>query len=401
MYVRHSNISTLVSLYKREVMIFRLLFLLLLVSLNASAQKPLKGNLIYVLGNDTTMAGTYSLDGYEFEIKVLSRPNVTVTTLKGRLFANGELQSAQGNTWKPLLNGELKQLSTIRLGIANDSTFIGVQETNKPQNIFAFEGRGMTANAIGTPFRYLLPLWARFAPVNTGDSMVSTHLTMNTRKPFMMKRIAADKIYAGSSVMGMLTLHTNKDGEVNYIDGIGSSWNVMGYVVAELDMDAMTARFVGDEQNGKGITVVNKADSVITKVGDANIKIVYSRPLVRGRKIFGAVVPYNKVWRTGANAATKFITDKDLLFGDKTLPAGSYSLWTLPTEKGWTLIFNSKHTTWGTEYKSENDMIHIRMQTKSNPFTELFAININSNDSKASLELIWENLKAWVEFSTK
>ncbi len=75
--------------------------------------------------------------------------------------------------------------------------------------------------------------------------------------------------------------------------------------------------------------------------------IVYCRPYKKGRQIFGSLVPYGKVWRTGANAATTFETDRDLTVKGEKLPAGKYSLWTIPEEEQWTIIFNKEHGQWG------------------------------------------------------
>ena len=83
------------------------------------------------------------------------------------------------------------------------------------------------------------------------------------------------------------------------------------------------------------------------KVGGASISIAYSSPSVRGRKIWGELVPYGKAWRAGANAATTFTTDKDITVEGKSLKAGKYSFFAVPGEKEWELIFNSEIPGWG------------------------------------------------------
>jgi hypothetical protein len=83
-------------------------------------------------------------------------------------------------------------------------------------------------------------------------------------------------------------------------------------------------------------------------INGANITVNYSSPSVKGRKIYGGLVPYNEVWRAGANEATVFKTDKKIVVGSTPLPAGSYSIYAIPTEKTWTVIFNSETGQWGT-----------------------------------------------------
>ena len=91
----------------------------------------------------------------------------------------------------------------------------------------------------------------------------------------------------------------------------------------------------GTKKHSPEVTEIYEKDGL-------NIEIFYSSPAKKDREIFGALVPYNEVWRTGANEATTFTTNKDLLIDGQTLPAGEYTLWTIPGEKSWQIIFNSK-----------------------------------------------------------
>src|SRR5271165_2235099 len=85
------------------------------------------------------------------------------------------------------------------------------------------------------------------------------------------------------------------------------------------------------------------------------IKTDYSSPRMKGRKIYGGLVPFGEVWRTGANSATTFVTSADIVVGGKTVPAGSYSIFTLPTADKWMLIVSTKTGEWGIPYKYEKD----------------------------------------------
>src|SRR5579871_5123108 len=89
------------------------------------------------------------------------------------------------------------------------------------------------------------------------------------------------------------------------------------------------------------------------KIGAASITIAYSSPSVKGRKIFGDLVPYGKAWRAGANKATTFTTDKDITVEGKSLKAGKYSLFAVPGEKEWEIIFNSEIPAWGIKHSGE------------------------------------------------
>ena len=124
-----------------------------------------------------------------------------------------------------------------------------------------------------------------------------------------------------------------------------------------------------------------------------DITINYSAPSKRGRAIMGGLVPYNQVWRTGANAATTLTTTTDLMLGSLVVPAGKYTLYSIPGEKEWTLIVNKQTGQWGTNYDEKQDLGRVKMTVKPVKDTvEQFAIGI---DAKA-LTLTWENTQASV-----
>ncbi|HYC92928.1 MAG TPA: DUF2911 domain-containing protein [Thermoanaerobaculia bacterium] len=123
------------------------------------------------------------------------------------------------------------------------------------------------------------------------------------------------------------------------------------------------------------------------------ITIDYSAPSKRGRTIFGELVPYDKVWRTGANAATTLTTDTDLMIGSLHVPAGKYTLYTIPGPKEWTLIVNKQTGQWGTKYDEKQDLGRVKMKVASPLETpvETFAIGIDK-----TLSFTWDTTKAWV-----
>ncbi len=132
------------------------------------------------------------------------------------------------------------------------------------------------------------------------------------------------------------------------------------------------------------------------KVMGATITINYSSPAVKGRKIWGGLVPYDKVWRAGANEATLFETNKDIKVEGKSLPAGKYSLYAIPGEKEWVIILNSKTGQWGvkmdesTTEEPANDILRVTVKPeKSANFNERLKYVVDKN----GFALEWENLK--------
>lgn len=118
----------------------------------------------------------------------------------------------------------------------------------------------------------------------------------------------------------------------------------------------------------------------------------------RGRVIFGNVVPWDTVWRTGANQATQLITDKDLVIGGTTVPAGTYSLFTIPSPKGWQLIINKQHGQWGTDYDAKQDLTRIAMKAgQAATPVERLTIAIRSEGRNSALSIAWDQAEVSVE----
>ena len=138
----------------------------------------------------------------------------------------------------------------------------------------------------------------------------------------------------------------------------------------------------------------------VAGAGGATLWVDYGRPGKRGREIFGNVVPLGEVWRTGANAATQFRTDRALDFGGTVVPAGFYTLWTIPTATGWKLLVNSETGQWGTEHHADKDVFTLDMKasTLRQP-VERFTISIEPSPTGGELRLDWDRTRASASFT--
>jgi hypothetical protein len=129
-----------------------------------------------------------------------------------------------------------------------------------------------------------------------------------------------------------------------------------------------------------------------------HISIDYYAPSMHGRKVMGNLVPYDEVWCTGANWATKITTEANLDINGLKVPKGSYSIWTLPNEKQWMLIINKQTGQFHLNYDQSQDFARVKMNLKTPPSpVETFKIDLQSSGgSKGTLSLLWENTDAWV-----
>jgi hypothetical protein len=133
------------------------------------------------------------------------------------------------------------------------------------------------------------------------------------------------------------------------------------------------------------------------------VKAHYSSPRMRGRKIYGGLVPYGQVWRTGANEATTFVTDTDLTVAGKNVPAGSYTIFTVPNADKWSLIINKKTGEWGIPYKYESDELlraDMNVSKTASP-VENFTIGFDQSGGSCTMNLDWENTRASIALEEK
>ncbi len=141
-------------------------------------------------------------------------------------------------------------------------------------------------------------------------------------------------------------------------------------------------------------------DTVEFKLNDLKLKVFYNRPSKRNREIFGGLVPFDKVWRTGANEAATFETNKALKIGNDSLPVGKYTLWTIPNLDSWHVFFNSKQYPWGVNDAMEPmreakfDVIDIEIPVENIPnIVEQFTIAFDNSTDNLSLTMAWDTIK--------
>jgi hypothetical protein len=147
---------------------------------------------------------------------------------------------------------------------------------------------------------------------------------------------------------------------------------------------------------------VSQKATVTQTVGLTDVAITYSRPGVKGRVIWGGLVPYDKVWRTGANEATTFSVSKDVTIDGKALPAGTYSLHTIPGKTSWTVIFNKKADQWGSySYDPDQDALRIAVEPAEGPNEEWLTFSFpDVQVETARVELAWEKVRVAFKIGT-
>jgi hypothetical protein len=169
------------------------------------------------------------------------------------------------------------------------------------------------------------------------------------------------------------------------------SWTRVRGAALALATLAVLAPHAAAQQGPPDLPALSSAARVDQRVGLTDFSVKYSSPAVKDRTIWGELVPYDKVWRTGANAATTLQASRDFRFGGQPVPAGTYALYTIPGKSKWTVILNSAATASVNDYDEKKDVVRITVKPESAPFRErmLFLFN-DTTDDTTSLDIEWE-----------
>lgn len=224
----------------------------------------------------------------------------------------------------------------------------------------------------------------------------------NTER-YLLRKLGRDSVEISNTHGDLYHAAVDKAGRILGTLPIAGTAKFSVSRVASLDLEGYANGWLAREQAGQGVGMLSPRDTVrVASAGGAAITIDYGRPAKRGRVVYGGVVPYGELWRTGANAATQFRTDKALDFGGTVVPAGFYTLWTLPTAGGWKLVVNGETGQWGTQHKADRDLFTIDMKVSAlAQVVERFTISVDAGDGGGVLKLDWDTTRASVPFTVK
>jgi hypothetical protein len=202
---------------------------------------------------------------------------------------------------------------------------------------------------------------------------------------------AAPDLVLISTRTDTIRAHVDREGRITSMTDPGGTLQAVVTRVPWPDLDTWAMQFATRDAQGKPLGALSPRDTVRATVDSrTHVLVDYGRPSKRGRMIFGGVIPYKTVWRTGANAATTLVVDRDVTIGDTRVPAGEYTLFSVPTPDAWTLIISKKTKEWGTEYDSTADLARIPMMVGSGSELEQFTIGIEPKGGNAVLRFAWD-----------
>ena len=366
----------------------------LLLTLTLGFQQPDTATFITRLGTDTIAVERFTFDGRVLAgVSVTRSPNVSVHRYRAVLGAGGvdSLTLAEGPAGRPV-----RTVTTYRY--SDDS----VQVESRRDSTTRRQSSGVHGRPL--PFAPdLLGPWEvalRGALTSAAGDPQLTLFDGSATIRYAVHRLGGDSLHLAiaNGDFGPLVARMDGAGRLQSLDLRATTDKFLAERVRALDVDSMTAVFAARDLAGKGLGNLSPRDTARATMGGAHIQIDYGRPMKRGRVIFGNVVPWDTVWRTGANQATQLITDKDLVIGGTTVPAGTYSLFTIPSAKGWQLIINKQHGQWGTDYDAKQDLARIPMVIHEVDIPiERLSISTRASGGGSELVISWDRTQASVE----
>ena len=344
------------------------------VAFNPIKAQSERGAFIARLGNDTVHIERFERSGNTITGTVLQR-TPTFRTIRWSLSLD-----ATGNPLKydakatdaagaPLLNGVTGSLEFGRDTIVRTAYRNGQMETAR---LFAPNGAVPSPGLPYVGVTYLSYEWAfgalRKRVASGGDSalfqlsMFATQAAPSKTPAWIVGKDSAELSYFGVAKSGY---KFDAGGRLVSSDWTGTTYRYRVQRLADVNLDAIAQAWGSAEQAKQGFGALSPRDSAKATLGSAHLTFDYSRPAARGRRVWGEVVPWDKVWRLGADMATHFTTDVDLSIGDTVVPAGRYTLWMVASETAPKLVVSRAVNVFGTNYDPSKDLARISLTRRA------------------------------------
>jgi hypothetical protein len=351
------------------------------------------------LGVDTTALEVFTRSAERIEGTVVARSPITrVAHYAATLRPDGSVSSLAVDFETPATNPDGPPAYRLQVTLGADSATIMTMRGDRvdTSRVAVPPGTVPTAGRVNLP----VGLWehvTRLATAAGSDEYpFGVLLAQGQASPNAVQRVGADTV-ATSFFGSPMLVEVDAEGQILGITGRETTFKIDVEPVTDVefeDLNRMAAEFAARDAAGEGMGVASPEATVQVESGGAKFTILYSQPAMRGREIWGGLVGYDTVWRTGANAATHLAISRDVRIGEVEVPAGNYTLWTAFTPQSATLIINEQTNIWGTDYDESFDLARVpmAMEMLDEPL-ERFTIDVLPTTAGAVLQLSWDRTR--------
>ena len=372
---------------------------LLLASCSQNTIDSNKAAFITYLGNDTLAVEQFEKNGTEMNAKVILRsPRTTFTSYNLVLDNSGAIESMTATEYslEEGFGGKGTVVKTIeRMGdslLVEEATPEGERTYSAPYE----PGVLPFIDMVHWPYELAL----ENAAAAEGDSLDQKMLTGSRLSSFIIADIAADSMTIHHPFRGVMGVDVNEFGDLILLDAGLTTRKLKVHRKPSVNIEAIGNDFAAKDESGNPFGALSSAETGEFSFKGANFRVEYGSPKKRGRELFGGIVPWGERWRTGANRATHFYTSEDLQIGNLEVPAGEYTLFTIPEEDGGTLMINKQTGQNGQSYDADRDLGRVPMSISTKEdVTEAFTIDLEETDTGGMLKLIWGETVFSVDFT--
>lgn len=351
------------------------------------AEDPNSAAFVTLLGSDTLVVEQFrrTAEGIEADV-VLRTPETTRRKYRLDLDEAGNLTRYEATE-----DDATQVVMPVR-----DSLQVAITEGDST------ETRMVTGDAQALPFIDMVhwPFELMLMRAVGQDSVTQGLFTGRGTMPFVVRTSGEGTMTVRHPSRGTMDVEVDDEGRLQRLDAGETTRKLVVTRVPSFDIDAFAERSAAKDAAGESFGPLSGRGETTAQVDGATINVDYGQPAKRGREIFGALVPWDEVWRTGANRATHFQTDRALSFGDVAMPAGQYTLYTIPAPDGGMLIINQQTGQGGTTYNADQDLGRVPMTSRTLDETvELFTIEIVDTEEGGELQLQWDQTAFVIPFT--
>lgn len=368
----------------------------MLALLLLALQAPDSAALLTRLGRDTLAAERWVRTGSVIDAEVMLRsPRTTYARYRMTLRPDGTVERWQSSVWA---GADTAARPTLRETVVVRADSLFVERVRGDTAVTRMES---ASNPAALPFIDMVHWPYEVALVRMrasgADSLPLPLLTGGRLSTFILRRVGPSRVAITHPTRG--TMHANVDarGRITTLDAAGTTRAVVVTRQRWLDVPALARDFAARDAAGRSFGELSGRGGGDFTVDGVGVTLDYGTPEKRGREIWGALVPWDRVWRTGANRATHLTTKGDLVIGDLRVPAGAYTLFSIPRADGGLLIINRQTGQNGQQYDAARDLgrVPLRRATLAEP-VERFTVIVEPRADGPALRLMWDTTELYV-----
>lgn len=384
---------------KPKAWIVTLLPTLVLACTGAESGGPsgVGGAFVTLLGSDTVAVERFTRTGDGLRAELLVRiPRTTLEVHRLETGPDGGSARFERRVHDAAAGPDSEPLERQVMTFGADSVEIEVTEDGETETRTVEAGPSMVPFLEMTHWPYEVAIQRA---VETGrDSLEIGFVAGRGPIPFTVAR-TGERSWNLSFFRGTVHVDTDGRGHVVRSDASETTRKLLASRVESVPFRELRGRYVERDRTEGPMGALSGRGEAAASVDGATVSVDYGRPSKRGREIFGALVPHGEVWRTGANRATHLTTDRALTADGTRIPAGTYTLWTIPGPGTWTLIVNEEIEIGGTSYDPSHDLARLEIGTRSLDETvETFTIEVEDTEEGGVLRLRWDRTEAYLPF---